>query len=175
MSFTAKETEKGVLLSWETADEVNVKRFRVERSSDGASFQTIGYVQAKNDGAAKSSYSFTDAQPQSTVNYYRLVEEDVDALFRVLETKKIALAGTGIFTINVVSVQDGRAVLKITSGRESNVSLRLMSIDGKIVQKKEYNRLKGAVNETFSLKAGVYLCEIKNAKGRKIVKQLAIY
>ena len=175
LSFTAKETEKGVLLRWETADEVNVKRFRVERSSDGASFQTIGYVQPKNDGAAKNSYSFTDPQPQSLVNYYRLVEEDVDALFKVLETKKIALTGTSLFTLNVVSVRDGSAVLRITSGRESNISLRVMSIDGKIVQKKVYNRLKGAANETFSLKTGVYLCEIKNDRGRKIVKQIAIY
>ena len=109
------------------------------------------------------------------VNYYRLVEEDVDALFKVLETKKIALTGTSLFTLNVVSVRDGSAVLRITSGRESNISLRVMSIDGKIVQKKVYIRLKGAANETFSLKTGVYLCEIKNDRGRKIVKQIAIY
>jgi hypothetical protein len=175
LSFTAKEAESAVLLHWVTADETNVKRFRIERSFDGISFKTIGYVQTKEDTTLNRSYSYTDQQPQAGPNYYRLVEEDVDGVFRMLDTRKVILSGAGLLTMNIISLADGVVAMKIGSGSESNVSVRIMTIDGKIIERRDHARLKGTVNETFNLRAGVYLCHVQNDKGRKIVRQLVIY
>jgi hypothetical protein len=175
LSFTAKETESGALLRWETSDEVNVKRFRIERSQDAVSFKTIGYVQPKKDTSLNKSYSYTDQQPQSGANYYRLVEEDIDGIYRILDTRKVIMSGAGMLTMNIISLDNGVVAMKIGSGSEANVSVRLMTIDGKVVERHDHARLKGIVNETFNVKAGVYLCHVQNDRGRKIVRQLVIY
>jgi hypothetical protein len=48
---------------------LNVASFDVERSEDGWSFTKIGTVTGEG---ANSQYTFTDAQPLPTMNYYRL-------------------------------------------------------------------------------------------------------
>jgi hypothetical protein len=77
--FTAKKVEKTVLLDWNTSEEMNSDRFEVEHSLDGKNWSVAGTVQAK--GEAKqilSKYSFTDHQPESGENLYRLKMIDLD-------------------------------------------------------------------------------------------------
>ncbi len=76
LSFTAKlQTQKTVLLNWQTANEVNVSHINIQRSINGKDFTSIGKV-----NASCCSYEFTDGQ-LSTVNsqlYYRLEMVDKD-------------------------------------------------------------------------------------------------
>jgi hypothetical protein len=55
-------------LNWTSADESNVT-YHIERSTDGINFTGIGMVK----GTGKVNYTFTDATPESGINYYRLV------------------------------------------------------------------------------------------------------
>lgn len=76
-SFTATGYAYGNLLHWETASEWNNDYFTPERSVDGKTFTPIGNVDAAGNEEGKT-YEFVDRNPVPGVNYYRLMQVDLD-------------------------------------------------------------------------------------------------
>ncbi len=76
--FRGTETEKGVLLEWQTASEKDNRAFVVERSSDGKIFTDIAQLQGNGTKQGVSTYQVTDTRPQQGINYYRLRQVDFD-------------------------------------------------------------------------------------------------
>ena len=72
--FKSFNGNTNTLVSWETASEVNVGYFNVQRSTDGNEFSTIGEVKAKGAG----SYSYLDNTNLTGIVYYRLEIVDKD-------------------------------------------------------------------------------------------------
>ena len=68
--------DEGISLHWITASERGNVRFRIERSHDGRTFRTLGYVEAEGHSLLPRHYSFTDAYPFPGHNYYRLSAEN---------------------------------------------------------------------------------------------------
>ncbi len=76
--FTATTSGCGAVLNWTTGHERNNKYFSVDRSTDGAHFQSIGKVEAKGDNTTGASYSFADKKPLNGKNFYRIAQFDAD-------------------------------------------------------------------------------------------------
>jgi hypothetical protein len=72
LNFSGKLQGSSVLLTWQTADEVNNKGFTIQRSGNGNLFYSIGFK------PAGAQYSFTDLNPLPGHNYYRLQQTDID-------------------------------------------------------------------------------------------------
>ncbi|MEI7595064.1 MAG: hypothetical protein WCK02_04890 [Bacteroidota bacterium] len=75
--FTAKISEKTVLLDWITFSETNNRQFTIERSNDGVKYYAIGVVDGIGNSNTRKNYQFIDLHP-NTNNYYRLKQEDYD-------------------------------------------------------------------------------------------------
>jgi GH18 family chitinase len=78
ISFTATEQEKGVLLNWSTASEINNAYFKVERSLDGENFLTLNKVQGSGNTSSHHDYNYLDETPGNGKIYYRLTQYDFD-------------------------------------------------------------------------------------------------
>ncbi len=78
ISFQATYKQPEVLLEWETAVELNNDYILIERSADGANYEQIGRVEGQGTTYVGHSYAFTDVQPLSGFNYYRLCQVDFD-------------------------------------------------------------------------------------------------
>lgn len=81
--FTASVKGQNTLLLWETVSEQNNKGFEVERSNDGATWATIGFVATQaNEGNSKAAltYSFNDMNSGNKA-YYRLKQIDMNAAY----------------------------------------------------------------------------------------------
>lgn len=77
--FEGKVNNAAINLHWQTATEINNAGFDVERSSNGTSgWQVIGTVAGKGNSVQLNDYTFTDNNPLSGVNYYRLNQKDLD-------------------------------------------------------------------------------------------------
>jgi Leucine-rich repeat (LRR) protein len=76
LNFTAQRQGQSVSLQWQTTNEINTKQFIVQRGSDNNSFTTIGTVPAKNLQSI-NTYSYTDANPVTGDNFYRLKMQDL--------------------------------------------------------------------------------------------------
>ena len=75
--FRAKvQNESKVQLEWKTAWEKNNSHFVIQRSYNSKTFENIGLVEGKGDVNSETLYAFTDNDPNSGANYYRLMQVD---------------------------------------------------------------------------------------------------
>ena len=81
-SFTATQEYSDVVISWETASEVNNEFFTIERSEDGIDFEEITTVNGAGNSSFSQEYSFVDNDPIYGVSYYRLKQTDFDGKFK---------------------------------------------------------------------------------------------
>ena len=69
-------------LTWETALEINNNGFEIEKSLDGFSFYTIGWVTGNGNSTVSHSYEFDDYKIElGETYYYRLKQVDYDGQF----------------------------------------------------------------------------------------------
>jgi hypothetical protein len=67
--FTGRKSEQGVELAWRTASELNNSGFEVERKSQGADWNTLGFVRGNGTTTEAQSYSFLDRTATGKVQY----------------------------------------------------------------------------------------------------------
>lgn len=131
-------------ITWNTANEINVNHFIVERSTDGINFYSIQTVNAKNGNG--ESYSVSDAEPLNTgVVYYRLKMVDKDGSYTLskIVTAKISMKNSVRIYPNPVG--DGNVQIILESAT-SGATVKVIAMDGKIAISKE-----GLSGQTLSL------------------------
>ena len=72
-AFSGTETNTGIVLKWETEEEMNATDFTLERSDNGQTWSVVGSIPAKGNAA---SYSYTDYQTLSEILFYRIKTTD---------------------------------------------------------------------------------------------------
>jgi hypothetical protein len=77
-SFEAAKDGKNVVLTWQTASEINSSYFNILHSTDGINFQSVGKISAEGTSNEWLNYSFTHENAAEGVNYYQLQEYDND-------------------------------------------------------------------------------------------------
>ena len=82
VSFTGKSGNKEVLLNWVTAWERQNEGFNIQKSTNGQSFESIGFVPGNTTTQLQSVYEFRDADVMpGTLYYYRLKQNDIGGGF----------------------------------------------------------------------------------------------
>lgn len=179
-AFTASLINNDALLKWQTAQEVNVSAYNVQRSIDGIHFTTIGSVSAKN--GSQNMYSFTDKAVNlltAKTIYYRIEEKDADGATAYSKVQTINLNTL----LNNITLYPNPAhdFINIVLGNEASsaatkYSVRIFDEAGKVV--KTETIIPGESNTVFiniaSLAAGIYYAEVNAdgiVTGLKFVKQ----
>ncbi len=80
-NFTAKQVTHGIHLDWQTESEINNSGFKIERSRNGTNWNTLDFVSGHGTSSRPQKYSYTDTQPLTGNNYYRLKQIDFDGQF----------------------------------------------------------------------------------------------
>jgi hypothetical protein len=81
IDFKILALREGVLLSWQTASEINSESFIIEHSPEGQNFHPIGEVKAAGISTTIQNYQFVHETPTNGTNYYRLRQQDIDGQF----------------------------------------------------------------------------------------------
>jgi hypothetical protein len=121
-----------VQVNWQTANEINVLQFVIERSNNGNSFSKIGTVTAIGSG----SYSFVDnnignAGPQL---YYRIKAVDKDGSTSYSQVVSVQLGTSNVrFSVYPNPVKD-QLQIQIQSLAKHTASLKMMDVQGKVVR-----------------------------------------
>ncbi len=138
LSFSGKTDGKMNVLTWQTASEIGVSHFELERSLDGKQFEKINQVAAKN---TPSVYQLFDNAVSKTI-YYRLKTVDLDAKIAfsniiTLENSEI-LRGIKIYpnpvsdVLNIENAEGkdieivnalGQVVLSIKANNQSTINI----------------------------------------------------
>ena len=105
-SFSGYKEGNSNKLRWTTASENNNSGFEVQRSTDGTSFTTIGFVISQAPGGSSTTqldYSFNDFQMTGSLQFYRLRQVDFDnhskfsSIVRIKGEKPVKLTFDGLF------------------------------------------------------------------------------
>jgi hypothetical protein len=78
VSFTVTTNLNNVIINWMTATEINNHGFEVQRSMDGAIFNTIAFIKGNGTTTISNRYSYTDANLYNGKHFYRLKQIDFD-------------------------------------------------------------------------------------------------
>lgn len=164
--FIAVKNKNSVDLHWNTFTEANNKGFYVERSNDGINYKKLNFVSSKASGGNSSvrlDYSFTDQQPMSSYNYYRLKQVDLDEKYAYSKTVLIRFDKS--IYINNVYPAPATTILHVAleSNIKTNMNLSVIDMNGKIVKQSAIALNKG--NNIFdidinSLSKGMYILKI---------------
>ena len=142
--FTAEPRGEQVVCNWETASETNNEFFEVQRSSNGADFETLGSVRGFGLGTSTENrqYSFIDNDFCDDIRYYRLKQVDYDQQFAYSETVAINCKHkTGI------EVYPNPAKTTLTTqfyqSLDSRITISVIDVAGRIVYRENVDGLKG--------------------------------
>lgn len=127
LSFEARQAGRQHVLSWKTANEINVRKFIIERSGNGIDFTRIGEIAA----TGLNQYSFTDLAVLKGINYYRLKIEDLNGTYKLSEVRQLNYILTGI-SLYPNPVTD-KAILELDAVA-GNVKVEIFEPTGKILQ-----------------------------------------
>ena len=81
ISFNAEKKGRNVVISWETASEINSAYMAVEKASSNSDFREISRIENTNNEFTFNSYNIVDDSPIQGYNYYRLKQVDLDGKF----------------------------------------------------------------------------------------------
>ncbi len=175
LSFIATPEEKGLILQWSTASELNNDFFTLEKSRNGKDFEVIAQVEGNGTSHVKIDYSFTDRNPYLGLSYYRLSQTDYDG------TKEIFPVISTIYTSNKnieIYPNPVRDYISIkASGKSPNeeISLNIYNIQGNLLFKKRcmtdtFGNLYERILMDKAFEKGMYLIELKSSNTRDIIK-----
>lgn len=76
IEWDAEYIDGQVVLAWGTDVEKDNKQFVIQRSGDGAVWETIGVVEGNGNSSEASYYHYSDEHPLAGISYYRLMQVD---------------------------------------------------------------------------------------------------
>mgnify|MGYP002344038766 CR=1 FL=1 len=86
-AFEGFEMDNGQhLLGWSTITERDASHFTIERSTDGHNWTLVGSITAIGNSTSENIYQLIDPKPEYGMNYYRLLQFDVDGSMDQHET-----------------------------------------------------------------------------------------
>ncbi|NOT52261.1 MAG: hypothetical protein HOP10_13395 [Chitinophagaceae bacterium] len=147
LSFTAERRPGISYLKWSTENEYNVDHFDVQRSYNGAIYQTIGNVAARNTSSLQH-YFFEDHSTLNGLAYYRIKSIDIDGKFsysNIVVLSESNLYSGGIVVLN--PAHDNITILN-RSGNGGLFAYRLFNSGGQLVS---------SGNVTMSINGGAVL------------------
>jgi hypothetical protein len=170
LEFNAWKSRSAVELSWRTASEVSNDRFEVERSRDGTSFTKIGTV--KGHGTSfNHAYGFTDEQPYSGNNFYRLRQVDYDGkhAFSPIRVVQFGAASDGKELGLRVYPNPVKHLLNIELNQipSEDYSIRLMDTNGSLVKEEHFSG--EMMMQLNNVESGIYILQLINAQGELIL------
>ncbi|MDQ3278659.1 MAG: T9SS type A sorting domain-containing protein, partial [Bacteroidota bacterium] len=168
-SFTATKVGNQVQINWSTSSETNNRGFTVQRSKDGNTWTSIGFVNGAGQSTQTRNYRFDDAAPLNGKNYYRLLQVDVDNRSTASPTVMVDISAKGFYTLR----QAGNGQYRLQIESAAPVDLQVVDLNGK----KLFSKTAAQGVHQIDLGAyakGVYLLQLNKENvvtTEKLIKQ----
>jgi hypothetical protein len=176
--FDASLDGKQVDLSWTTDQEINSDHFAILHSADaGGHWQSLGTVAARGNSSTAVHYSFSDVNPASGTNEYRLQSFDRDGASTYSEIRTIRNGLIGSVNIFPNPAKD---YVNVTLGggdnAMGNLSIRLISQAGQLLVEKKVNNTGGLTVSlpVSSYPQGNYLIQVIGTDGTQQISKVFI-
>jgi hypothetical protein len=172
LSFTgikAIEKLQGIEVNWQTANELNVKNYSVEKSTDGSNFTAVFNTAATGNNQLTAQYGWMDETVFAGKNFYQIKSTDNNGSSKYSEivflvSKKTKPAIT-VFPNPVINNQVNVQLLAVVKG---NYHFTIYNTTGQAVSTGTLNVIssneKLIINLPSTVTPGKYQLEIKGEK-----------
>ena len=175
--FDAAYIKKDVQLQWKTETELNNSGFEIERSIDARNWDKVSFVLGHGTTTESQSYTYTDRNPQTGINYYRLKQLDLDGVFEYSKTISVKVGRTdGNFNL-FPNPAKGSVTIAHDSEYSGKANFVLFDLTGKQVMGEQVAVEEGRFFTNINLESmpvGIYIAEFQAGtevwKKRLVVK-----
>lgn len=169
LNFSGRNEGSRNLLSWKTAEEKEFSHFELQRSPDGNTYERIATV--KGNSAHGGSYSYTDEQPFTGRNFYRLgmVDQDGSVALSSSVVMLTVASGDGL-AINVYpNPVKQQLTVELNGLVAADARIEVLDMTGRILRS---HRASAGSNilETSALPAGMYLVRYRDSMHHTMIK-----
>lgn len=163
-------------LHWVTSSETNNKGFYIQRSTNGNSFENIGWIDGHGNSSVSNEYDFIDRNVEpNIVYYYRLMQLDFDNTIAYSNTISGELKSTEFDVFNITpNPTNINPLANIFATKDGVMSLKIFDILGKQIKDEAINLNKGTNKieiDLTSLPAATYLVAF-NLNNKNITKKI---
>ena len=171
-SVKAFQKSENIVVEWKVENEINIKRYEVEKSLNGTQFTILSIIAA---GATNSSYtvdySSTDTRPAAGYNYYRIKSVDVNGTIKYSDVVKVLIGNTKrSIMIYPNPVKNNMLRIQFNNQPSGPYLLKLINNVGQVSISKQIDHVEGSHIETIPLEKlahGIYRLEIIFPRGNK--------
>ena len=174
--FRGKEFNESSLLEWETISELNNDGFYIQKSLDGVKFDDIGFVRGHSTTQERHAYNFIDRNFVQDC-FYRLKQVDYDGRMEfsnvVLVTKSHTVFGEFATIYPNPLTSSSQLTFGISNARDLVFGMNILDPLGHSLLTTNGNPEKLTMelrNLSPTLKAGIYVCELRLGKSLHYLK-----
>lgn len=176
--FEGKLQQQQVELKWKTEQEINNKKFQIERSTDNRTFVPVGSVNGAGNSSVTQQYSFTDTDPAKGVSFYRLKQIDIDERSTYSPVIRIDNRVKGLQVKQLFPNPVKKDVtLLLYADEPGRLDIRLFNFAGVQVLARHKQLTRGEQNWHITLpdlKAGVYEMILTNNRGDLLAEKFMV-
>jgi len=157
LSFNAQKQAGSVSLNWSTANEINTNGFQVQYRTDANTWQTIGSVPAAGNSSSTQHYSFVHNDPAKGINYYRLLQQDIDGHSSYSKTLNVVYTSkTNLVILYSNRITNGILELQLEEAATINIynSVGALVLQQKLPAGRQTLNTGNLTKGTYILKAG---------------------
>ncbi|UOQ73615.1 T9SS type A sorting domain-containing protein [Hymenobacter cellulosilyticus] len=166
--FEATPSGSYVNIEWATAQEVNSLKYVVERSRNGAVFETVESRPALGNSTQAQTYRLTDRAPLPGLSYYRLRQIDKDGKESFSAVVVVQVSKPNALTAAVFpNPNRGSFSVRVQQITAEPAQLELVNMQGQVVYRQQ---LPAAAIAEYDLKVpglavGLYQLRLSSATG----------
>lgn len=177
-SYNARLSNGKVYLNWATSREVSASSFTIEKAGADQRYVEFKTVKANGNSNQLNNYSLIDDNPASGLNYYRLVQTDVDNKRTVFETRKVMDSrGRSVKVVVLPNPVKDEVTTFINLSKSQRVTITISDMNGKVLRTRTAVYGEGNTGITIpvtELSKGVYFVRTAGedfSDVQKIIKQ----
>lgn len=162
-SFQAVCAADGVVVSWQTAAELNNAGFEVQRSFDGKQFSPVAFVDGAGTSTSGRTYSLTTETTTPATAYYRLRQRDYDGTASFSSVVALVCDAPAVRQL-VLTPNPARHAVQVVGGTGS---VQLLDLTGQVLRQQAPDA--GALN-LQGLTPGLYIVRSGKATAKLLVE-----
>ena len=121
-SVKAYRQDKNINVEWRVENEMNMKQYEVEKSTNGTQFTTLAVKAATANGGRSAIYVTADVNPVEGYNYYRVKSVDINGKTAYTNVVKVLMGSLKQdITIYPNPITDGMIHLQLMNQPEGKV------------------------------------------------------
>ena len=171
ISFEGIVENNKIILTWQTASELNNRGFYVEKSFDKVNWLNFGFVEGNGTTTNSNTYTFIDDlslnQYSNHTLFYRLKQIDYDGTFEYSNTIEVEIGSPNKFSLeqNYPNPFNPSTSIKYALSSNQFVSLKVFDVLGKEVATLiNEDKSAGSYNTEFNafhLSSGIYYYQFR--------------